>query len=322
MMDLRYTGGPAEQDINRLFSRWMEEMLNEDEKVVYLDADLMRGLNTADLWKKRPDRVYNCGIQEGNMVAVAAGLCLAGYKPYVHSFTPFVTRRAYDQIAVSVAYAHKSVHLIGTDAGILASDNGGTHMCFEDVAIIRAIPEACVIDVTDAAMFHALLRNTKDRSGVTYFRTGRRNMPDVYLMDTEFEVGRGKVLTEGTDVTVIASGIMVASALEAAKALRQEGIRARVVDPVTIKPLDEPLVLKCAAETGAIVSAENCNVIGGLGSAVAELVCRTKPVPVVRVGVEDQFGQTGPVGFLREAYGLTPERIIEGVREALCMKGR
>lgn len=322
MLKLRYTGNPAEADINQLFSSWMEELLDEDEKVVYLDADLMRGLNTAGLWKKRPDRIYNCGIQEGNMVGVAAGLYLAGYKPYVHSFSPFVTRRAFDQIAVSVAYGHKSVHLIGTDAGILASDNGGTHMCFEDVTLMRSVPEACVIDVTDAAMFYSLLKSTKDRPGVTYFRTGRRNMPDVYEMGTKFEVGQGKILSKGDDVTVVASGIMVATALEAAEQLRKEGIHVRVVDPVTIKPIDEALILKCAQETGAIVTAENCNIIGGLGSAVAEIVCQTQPVPVLRVGVNDQFGQTGAVGFLREAYGLTSEQIVTRINEVLKMKGR
>lgn len=322
MLKLRYTGGPAECDINRLFSTWMEELLNTDEKVVYLDADLMRGLNTGELWAKRPDRVYNCGIQEGNMVGVAAGLYLAGYKPYVHSFTPFITRRTFDQIMVSVAYARKSVHLIGTDAGILASDNGGTHMCFEDVAIIRSVPEACIVDVTDAAMFYSLLKSTKDRQGVTYFRTGRRNMPDVYEMGTKFEVGHGKILVQGDDATVVASGIMVATALEAAKMLSQENIYIRVVDPVTIKPLDEVLIQKCARETGAIVSAENCNIIGGLGSAIAEVVCKTEPVPVLRVGIDDRFGQTGPVNYLKEAYGLTPGRIVDRVREVLKMKRR
>lgn len=321
MLKLRYTGKPAEADVNRLFSSWMEELLNEDEKVVYLDADLMRGLNTADLWEKRPDRVYNCGIQEGNMVCVAAGLYLAGYKPYVHSFSPFITRRAFDQIAVSVAYGHKSVHLIGTDAGILASDNGGTHMCFEDVALMRSIPGACVIDVTDAAMFYSLLKNTKNRPGVTYFRTGRRNMPDVYEMGTEFQVGHGKVLSQGDDVTVVASGIMVATALEAANRLRKEKINVRVVDPVTIKPIDEALIVKCAQETGAIVTAENCNIIGGLGSAVAEIVCQKHPIPVFRVGVNDQFGQTGPVSFLRETYKLTSDQIIACIYEVLKRKG-
>lgn len=319
-MRLRYTGNAPEAEINALTSGWMEELLQMDDKVVYLDADLMRGLRTNNIWEKYPNRVFNCGIQEANMVGVAAGLYLAGYKPYIHSFTPFVTRRVYDQLAVSVAYAHKSVHVIGTDAGILASDNGGTHMSFEDVALIRAIPEATIVDVTDAAMFHAMLKETKDTKGVVYFRTGRRNMPDVYEEGTEFHAGEGKVLKQGTDVTIVASGIMVATALEAEEILSSENISVRVVDPVTIKPLDKNLIVQCAKETGAIVTAENANILGGLGSAVAEVVCESCPVPVVRLGIEDRFGQTGPVDYLRKAYGLTPENLVDKVHKVLKMK--
>lgn len=320
-MKLRYSGRAPEAEISDSFAIWMEELFNLDEKVVYLDADLMGSLKTQNLWHKRPDRVFNCGIQEANMVGTAAGLFLAGYKPYVHSFTPFITRRVYDQMFLSVGYAHKSVHFIGSDAGIMASANGGTHMCFEDIALTRVIPGACVVDVTDAAMFHGLLKGTKDRQGVTYFRTPRRGAPDIYENGTEFEVGKGFVLTEGKDVTIVASGIMVATALEAHKILAEKGISARVVDPVTIKPLDKELILRCAAETGVIVTAENHNVIGGLGSAVAELLAEKKPVPVLRVGVQDRFGQTGTVDYLREAYGLLPQNIVQKVQEALEMKG-
>lgn len=320
-MALRYTGSAPEADINVLASGWFEELFMMDDKAIYLDADLMRGLKTSGIWQKYPDRVFNCGIQEANMVGVAAGLYLAGYKPYIHSFTPFVTRRVYDQLVVSVAYAQKSVHVIGTDAGILASDNGGTHMCFEDVALIRAIPGATIVDVTDAAMFHAMLKETKDTKGVVYFRTGRRNMPDVYEEGTEFHAGQGKVLKEGTDVTIVASGIMVATALEAEAVLAAENISVRVVDPVTIKPLDKDLIVQCAKQTGAIVVAENANILGGLGSAVAEVVCECYPVPVVCLGIEDRFGQTGSVEYLRKAYGLTPENLVDKVHRVLKKKG-
>ncbi len=321
-MELRYTGGKAEADIKTLFADWMEELILADDKVVYLDADLMASFKTGGLWKKYPGRVFNCGIQEANMVGVAAGLYLAGYKPYIHSFAPFATRRTYDQLAVSVAYGHKSVHVIGSDAGILASDNGGTHMCFEDIAIIRAIPESTVIDVTDAAMFKAMLKAASDTKGLVYFRTGRQNMPDVYPMGAEFQVGRGKVLRDGRDASVIASGLMVSAALDASELLRAENISVRVVDPVTVKPVDRELIIACAAETGAIVTAENANIIGGLGSAVAETVCESVPVPVLRVGVGDTFGQTGSVDYLKNAYGLTPEHIAEKVRGALRLKRR
>lgn len=319
-MKLRYTGHAPEADVNALASGWFEELFALDDKVVYLDADLMRGLRISGLWEEYPDRVFNCGIQEANMVCVAAGMYLAGYKPYVHSFSPFVTRRVYDQLAVSVAYGQKSVHVIGTDAGILASDNGGTHMSFEDVALIRVLPEATIVDVTDAAMFHAMLLATKDIPGVVYFRTGRRNMPDVYENGTLFNVGEGKVLKDGQDITIIASGIMVATALEAEAMLAAEGISVRVADPVTIKPLDKELILKCARETGAIVTAENANVLGGLGGAVTETVCENYPVPVLRMGVEDQLGQTGSVDYLRKVYGLTAENLVDKVHMALRMK--
>lgn len=320
MMRLRYTGSVPEKQINELASSWLEELFQMDDKVVYLDADLMRGLRTSGLWEKYPKKVFNCGIQEANMVGVAAGLYLAGYKPYIHSFTPFVTRRVYDQLTVSVAYAQKSVHVIGSDAGILASDNGGTHMCFEDVALMRALPESTIVDVTDAVMFHAMLKQTKDTKGVVYFRTGRRNMPDIYEEGTEFHLGKGMILTEGNDVTIIASGIMVATALEAATVLATQNISVRVVDPVTIKPLDRDLILQCAKETGAIVVAENANILGGLGSAVAETVCESYPVPVVRLGIEDRFGQTGSVDYLRAAYGLTTENLVKKIKIALKMK--
>lgn len=319
-MELRYTGQQPDQDINMQLGGWIEELFKLDKKVVFLDADLMGASKTQNLWKEYPDRVFNCGIQEANMVGTAAGLYLAGYKPYVHSFSPFVTRRTYDQLVVSVAYGHKDVHLIGSDAGIMASDNGGTHMSFEDVAIIRAIPGSCIVDVTDAAMFHALLLDTKDRTGITYFRTPRRNAPDIYPEQVTLHAGQGQVLTDGNDVTVIASGIMVATALQAYRVLREEGIFIRVVDPITIKPLDEELVLRCAKETGTIVTAENHNVIGGMGSAVAELLSERYPTPVLRVGVQDSFGQTGSVDYLRQAYGLTAEEIIKKVHEALEIK--
>jgi len=321
-MELRYTGDLPKENITEMFGKCMEELINQDSKVVYLDADLMGSLKIQELWKKRPDRVFNCGIQEANMVGVAAGLYLAGYKPYIHSFAPFITRRVFDQLFISIAYAHKSVHLIGSDVGIMATDNGGTHMCFEDVALIRTIPGACIVDVTDSVMFKSLLKNTKDREGVTYFRTPRRNAPDIYLEDENFNVGEGKVLVDGTEVTVIASGIMVSTALTASTFLRQEGISVRVVDPITIKPIDKKLILKCAKETGAIITVENHNIIGGLGGAVSEIISEEFPVPVLKIGVNDSFGQVGTEAYLREQYGLKVENIIEKVHLAINIKKR
>ena len=300
----------------------MEELFAADERIVYLDADLMGSLKTQELWKKYPTRAFNCGIQEANMVGVAAGLFLAGYKPYIHSFAPFITRRVFDQVFLSIGYGHKSVHLIGSDAGIMATDNGGTHMCFEDIAMMRTIPNACIVDVTDASHFLALLKATKDRPGVTYFRTPRRNAPDIYDKAEMFEVGRGKILQEGTDATIVASGIMVATALQASEELREKGVSVKVIDPITVKPLDEELILRSAQETGLVITAENHSVFGGLGGAVAEFLSENAPVPVLRVGIRDCFGQVGPETFLREQYHLQVSDIVDKVQHGLRLKRR
>lgn len=321
-MKLRYTGQTPEAEITQLFAPTMEELFAADERIVYLDADLMGSLKTQELWKKYPTRAFNCGIQEANMVGVAAGLFLAGYKPYIHSFAPFITRRVFDQVFLSIGYGHKSVHLIGSDAGIMATDNGGTHMCFEDIAMMRTIPNACIVDVTDASHFLALLKATKDRPGVTYFRTPRRNAPDIYDKAEMFEVGRGKILQEGTDATIVASGIMVATALQASEELREKGVSVKVIDPITVKPLDEELILRSAQETGLVITAENHSVFGGLGGAVAEFLSENAPVPVLRVGIRDCFGQVGPETFLREQYHLQVSDIVDKVQHGLRLKRR
>lgn len=317
---MRYTGEKPEKEILQIFNETMRSLFQEDEKVIYLDADLMGSLKTQDLWKEYPKNVFNTGIQEANMIGVASGLYLNGFKPYVHTFTPFASRRVFDQIFISVAYGKKSVRVIGSDAGIMATLNGGTHMCFEDVAMMRTVPEACVVDVTDAVMFDAFLRLTKDRMGLTYIRTARRNVVDIYMPGEEFQEGKGKILKEGNDITLIASGIMVATCLEASKILEKKGIQVRVVDIITIKPLDEELVIDCAKKTGIIITVENANVIGGLGSAVAELLSSKNPVPVIRIGIQDQFGCVGNEAFLREKYGLRVQDVVTQVKLAIRKK--
>lgn len=310
-MQLRYTGAAAEKEPLQIFNEVMKELFEQDEKVVYLDADLMGSLRTAQLWKDYPKNVFNTGIQEANMVGVAAGMYLNGFKPYVHSFAPFASRRVFDQVFLSVGYGKKSIRIIGSDAGIMATNNGGTHMSFEDVAMMRTIPDSCVVDVSDPTMFGAILKLTKDRLGVTYIRTARRNLSDIYQVDEKFELGKGKVLKDGNDVTLIACGIMVATCLQAAEVLKQKGINARVVDIITIKPIDEDLVLKCAKETNAIVTCENTNVIGGLGSAVCDILAQKYPTRVEKIGIQDQYGCVGNEQFLREKYGLTVENVVE-----------
>ena len=316
-MQIRYTGEKPEKEIFQVIGETLEQLFQEDDRVVYLDADLMGSLKTQGIWKQYPKNVFNAGIQEANMVGVACGMFLNGFKPYVHSFTPFASRRVFDQVFLSIGYGQKSVRVIGSDAGIMATHNGGTHMCFEDVAMMRTVPGACIVDVSDAVMCAYFLRKTKDRPGLTYIRTPRRDLCDIYLPDTEFEEGKGKVLREGSDVTLIGSGIMVSTCLKAAEMLSKEGIEARVVDIITVKPLDEALVLESAKKTGFIVTAENASVIGGLGSAVAEFLSSVHPVPVKRIGVQDSYGCVGTEPFLREKYGLTAENICKCVFSSL-----
>lgn len=317
MEQIIYTGEKPVKEIFEVFSETMEELFKEDPSVVYIDADLMASMKTKELWKEYPDHVFNTGIQEANMVGIAGGMSLVGMKPYIHSFAPFATRRCFDQIYLTVGYAHKSVRIIGSEPGICASDNGGTHMTFEDVALMRSIPEACVVDISDAGMFRQMLKKTKDRKGITYIRTPRRGLPDIYKPESDFEIGKGKILRIGSDVTIVASGIMVSTALSAAETLEKLGIQACVMDPVTIKPLDAELLENCARDTKGVVTVENHNVIGGLGSAVAEVLSETYPVHIERIGIQDQFGQVGNEAFLREQYSLNEEKIIEKVRKII-----
>ena len=320
MEHIIYTGDKPVKEIFEVYAETLEELFHEDSSVVYIDADLMASMRTKDLWEKYPKNVFNTGIQEANMVGVAGGMNLTGLKPYIHSFAPFAVRRCFDQIYVTVGYAHKSVRIIGSEPGICATDNGGTHMTFEDMALMRTIPEACVIDISDAGMFRQLLKKTKDRRGVTYFRTPRRGLPDIYAPETVFEIGKGKILREGHDAAVIASGIMVSSALQAAELLHEEGIEVSVIDPVTVKPLDYDLIEMFARKTKAIVTVENHSITGGLGSAVAETVSERYPVPVERIGVYDRFGQVGNEAFLREQYLLTTEEIVNRVKNLVKRK--
>jgi transketolase len=319
-MELRYNGKKSELGMSQCVADTLLNLIAEDDAVVYLDADMMRGLKLLDAWKKDKNHFIQCGIQEANMVGVASGFALAGRKPFCHTFAPFITRRNYDTTFLSGAYAQTGIRLLGSDGGILSQINGGTHTAFEDLALICAMPTAIVADPTDNAMMRALMRATKDLNQVVYLRVNRSDNKDVYLDEQAFSVGKGLVLREGNDLTIVACGIMVYEALEACKLLEAEGISVRLIDPVTIKPLDEELILKAAAETGAIVTAENHNVIGGLGAMVAAAVCENIPVPVVRVGAKDRFGQVGPLDFLKTAFQLDVSAIVRAVKQSLSMK--
>lgn len=319
-MKVIYNGGPDVKNFKDVLGAKIPKMLDENPDVIYLDADLMSCIGTAKYAKAHPDRAINCGIAEGNMAGIAAGLAAAGFKPICHTFGPFASRRCFDQVFMSCGYAHNDITMIGTDPGITAAYNGGTHMPFEDVAMYRALPGATVVDVTDCAMLEDILPKLVDREGVKYLRVNRKANDLVYEMGSEFEIGKGVILREGKDVTLIACGYMVGKALKAAEMLAEKGVEATVVDMFTIKPLDEELVVACAKKTGCVVTCENHNKFGGLFSAVSECLSQNHPVPVGYVAVEDEFGEVGPVDYLAERFGLTPEHIVEVAQKTVAKK--
>ena len=307
-----YTGETDSRLLKSVLGDTIADILDKDESAVYLDADLMGCINTAKLPAKT-DRAVNCGIAEANMVGIACGLSAVGLRPIVHSFGPFASRRCYDQAFLSGGYAKNSLTIIGSDPGITATFNGGTHMPFEDMALYRALPGAIVVDVTDTVMLESFLRMFQTIPGVKYIRTSRKESYPVYPADYKFELGRGAVLREGKDAVIVASGIMVHEAMEAAKQLAAQGVDTAVIDPITIKPFDDALIREYAAKTGLVVTAENHNKIGGLTSAVQNAICGL-PAKFGAVAIEDEFGEVGPQDYLRERFALTDEHIVQVVK--------
>ena len=316
-MKMIYNGTADSRLYKNVLGETIGELLEKDPQVCYLDADLMSCIGTAKLPQKF-DRAINCGIAEANMIGIACGLSAAGFKPICHSFGPFASRRCYDQLFLSGGYAGNSITVIGSDPGITAAFNGGTHMPFEDVALYRSIPGATIVDITDVTMLKAFLTMAVDMPGVKFLRVGRKGSHPVYAEDTEFVAGKGFVLREGTDVVIIATGIMVHEALQAAQKLEAEGISAAVIDPFTIKPLDAELIRTYAAKTGCVVTAENHNKIGGLYSAVKEVL--DGEAKTGYVAVEDEFGEVGPQDYLRQRFDLTDDHIVRVVKETLAKK--
>ncbi len=310
-----YAGEQDSRLYKDVLGQEIADILEKDPWAVYLDADLMSCISTAKLPAKT-DRAIDCGVAEANMIGVAAGLSAVGFHPIAHSFGPFASRRCFDQLFLSGAYAGNSITVIGTDPGITAAFNGGTHMPFEDMAVYRAIPGAVVTDVTDVAMLKSLLWTYKDMPGVKYLRVPRKGSFKVYAEGSCFTPGRGVVLRDGDDVLLIASGIMVHEALEAAKELEKYDISACVIDPVTVKPLDKELIADRATRCRAVVTCENHNVIGGLTSAVQDVLFG-RHLKTGRVAVEDVFGEVGPQDYLRERYDLSAEHIVREVRRTL-----
>ncbi len=300
----------------------LEELMDANPSVCYVDCDLMGCLNTKELWKKHPDRALQAGIAEANAAGVCAGLAATGKKVFFHSFGTFSSRRCYDQIYMSAAYAGLTVHVLGSDAGVTAAFNGGTHMPLEDAGMYMSIPGATVIDVCDYDQLYSVMHGLVHTEGVTYTRFVRKDIIQIYAPGSEFQIGKGVTLHESDkdQCTVICAGILVDEALKAYEALQSEGISLRVIDMFTWKPLDEALVIKAAAETGAIVTAENHNVTCGLGAAVANCLAKNRPTPQEFVGVQDRFGQVGPQSFLMDEYGLRAADITAAVRRAVARK--
>lgn len=319
MMNINYTGEKDRLTLKEVMGATFPKIAEEDADVIYLDADLMSciGMNK---WGMANDRGVNCGIAEANMAGVAAGLCLAGFKPYIHSFGTFSSRRCFDQIFLSAGYANLPITVLGSDPGVCAAYNGGTHMPFEDVGIYSTLPGCTVIDITDAVMFADVLRQAKDLPGVKYIRFNRKTMTKVFEEGSTFPIGKAIPLREGTDLVIFAAGIMVHEAMQAAQALEQEGISAAVVNVFTIKPLDVDTVVRYAKRTGAVVVAENHNRHGGLSSAISTALAEHAPIPAQFVAVEDVFGEVGPLDYLQKRFGLTSENIMAKARTVLTRK--
>ena len=314
-MKIVYNGQKDTRQFKNMIGETIEKIMQSDDKVVWLDADLMGCSGTAKQLGKN-ERYINCGIAEANMIGIGCGMSAVGLKPYAHTFGPFASRRCYDQAFLSGGYAGNSITIIGTDPGITAAFNGGTHMPFEDIALYRAMPGAIIVDITDVPMLENIMWQAKDLPGVKYIRVPRKDSYQVYEEGAEFTIGKGNVLREGKDAVIIASGIMVHEAMQAAEKLEKEGIEAAVIDPFTIKPLDTELIRTYAKKTKAVVVAENHNRIGGLTSAVQEAItelgCRFR-----YVAVEDTFGEVGPQDYLRERFDLTDKHIVRQVKKTL-----
>ncbi len=309
-------------------NRWLRECYVDqlieaaktDERIVLVEADLMLASGSARFAAEFPERVINVGVAEANMIGVAAGMNAMGKIPFTHTFTPFSTRRVCDQVTLSVAYSGLNVKIMGSDPGVTAEMNGGTHMSMEDVAIVRNIPNMTIYEPTDSAQLIASFPQIIAHDGPVYIRLLRRNPVKLFETGCEFSLGKGILLNEGENATIVASGIMTAESMAAAKMLQEEGITVDVINMHTIKPLDNDIVLKSAKKTGAVVTAENHSILNGLGSAVAECLSENLPTPMVRVGVKDHFGEVGLTEFLKEKYHLKAVDIVEAVKQAIAKK--
>lgn len=317
-----FTPRPDEKDMRDAYCDALIAAAEADSRVIVIDCDLSNSLGTGRFHARLPERSFNLGIMEANACSMAAGLSLTGFVPFVHSFAVFTSRRMTDQIFLSCAYAGLNVKLIGGDAGVSAAVNGGTHMAFEDFGVLRSIVGLRLFEPTDNTMVRALIPHIASRYGVDYIRMPRRSVIKIYEPGETFMPSEAKQLREGEDVTLIASGVMVSEALIAADLLENEGVHASVLDCFTIQPLDTAQIVERAQQTGCVVTAENHNIIGGLGSAVAELLSERAPVPLERVGVKNVFGEVGPQAYLMDRFGLRAKDICAAAHRVIERKQR
>ena len=303
------------------YGKTLVELGEKNKNIVVLDADLSKSTKTAEFGEKYPERFINMGIAEGDLMTTAAGLSTCGKIPFASTFAMFAAGRAFEQIRNSICYPKLNVKIAATHAGLTVGEDGATHQPIEDISIMRSIPNMTVISPSDAVETRAAILAAAEYKGPVYIRLGRLAVPVLYNEeDFKFEIGKAITLKDGKDVTIIATGIMVSKAIEAAETLKAEGIDARVLDIHTIKPIDKEAIIKAAKETGAIITAEEHSIIGGLGSAVAEVLCEECQAKLKRVGVMDTFGQSGKPDELLKLYGLTSERLVEEAKSIISKK--
>lgn len=309
-------------EMRKAYCQALIEVAEQNSKVMAVDADVQYSMGTKPFYEKFPERGINCGIMEAHSIGLCAGLSATGMIPFFHAFGTFATRRAYDQIFLSCAYQKLNVKIIGGDAGVTAAANGGTHMPFEDMGIMRNIPDMTIIEPADSAMYKFAVKHMAETYGNFYMRSNRRKTYKIYSDDAKIEIGIANVLTQGDDVAIIACGLMVHQALLAERKLREEGIKATVIDMHTIKPIDKQAIIEAANKCNAIVTAENHNIINGLGSAVSEVVVQNIPTPMEFVGVHDEFGEVGTQEYLMQRFNLTANDIYNKVKKCIARKNK
>ena len=302
-------------EFRQAFYKTLKELMSKDERICVLDADLAKPNGTFPLYKEFPDRCYNVGIAEANMISIAAGLSSYGFIPFIFTFAPFATRRTCDQIAVSLAYSMQKAIIVGTDPGITAENNGGTHMAFEDVSVMRAIPRVLIYDAVDANQLALAIPQLLEYDGVVYIRMPRKLYPDVYEEGYEFKLGKADVLKSGKDLTIFTSGIMTAEALKVVPILKENGIDAELISLNTLKPLDEETIIASVNKTNKAVAYENHSIIGGAYGAVAELLSSKRPTLLKAIGINDEFGQTGKYQELLHEYKLDANNVAQEIIE-------